>query len=134
MIITDRLLKLMSPDDRKALGKSGRTWAEAVASDNDKAERKLHSDFSGFLKRHEDELALVHHTNPTKRTRSTVGEPDYCIHFTTGKTAFVEFKINANKLSREQEITVAKLRSAGFPVLVTGSYEEAITFIQGFFS
>jgi hypothetical protein len=133
MLIPENLLRLMSAADRKVFGRAGWTIADVQERVDLRLERKLHADFSGFLRRHEDRIALVHHTNPTKRTRSTIGEPDYCIHFMSGKTAFLEFKVNGNKLSRQQEIISAKLRSAGFQFLVTGSYEEAISFTQGFF-
>ena len=121
--------KIADPAERKR----HLTWNEAVKRDNHRRELRLHSDFSGFLKRHEDKIALVHHTNPTKRTRATVGEPDYAIHFMSGKTLFLEFKVNGNKLSEEQEKIISRLIAAGFYVLITGSYEEAIGLARSLF-
>jgi hypothetical protein len=126
--------RFADPAEGEQYGKQeGPTWAEAVARGNHRLERKLHADFSGFLKRHEDKIALVHHTNPTKRTRATIGEPDYCIHFMSGKTLFIEFKVSNNTLSPEQLEITGRLKEAGFRVLVTGDYAEAISIAQSLF-
>jgi hypothetical protein len=116
--------KIADPAIRKQYGS---TKEERASHYTLKLERELHNQFSGFLKRHQDKIALVHHTNPTKRTRSTVGEPDFMIAFMSGKMLYVEFKITGGKLSPEQEEITGRLKDAGFPVLITGDYQEAIT-------
>ena len=125
--IPDHIIKKIADPDERA---KHITWDDAVRRDQHRSEIKLHANFSGFLKRHEDKIALVHHTNPARPSRSTIGEPDFMIAFMNGKTVYVEFKVGANKLSPEQSEIIARLLGGYHEVLVTGSYEEAIAFVQ----
>jgi hypothetical protein len=122
--------RIADPEIRKQYGSTKEERAEKYTA---RLERELHGQFSGFLHRHKDKIALVHHTNPAKRTRATVGEPDYVIHFMSGQTLFIEIKVGKNKLSPEQEEITDRLREAGYKVLITGDYAEAIRIAQSLF-
>src|SRR5580704_12849148 len=99
--------RIANPEIRKQYGS---TKEERAAKYTARLERELHGQFSSFLKMHEDKIALVVHSNTAKPTRSTPGTPDYCIHFMSGNSLFVEFKVNDNKLSTEQEEITDRLR------------------------
>jgi hypothetical protein len=114
---------IADPEIRKQYGSTKEERAEKYTA---RLERELHGQFSGFLKRHEDFIALVVHSNTAKPTRSTPGTPDYCIHFMSGNSLFIEMKVGGNKLSPEQDEITTRLRNAGFRVLITDSYHEAI--------
>jgi hypothetical protein len=122
--------RIANPEIRKQYGSTKEERAEKYTA---RLERELHGQFSGFLKRHEDFIALVVHSNTAKPTRSTPGTPDYCIHFMSGNSLFLEFKVNDNKLSPEQEEITDRLREAGYKVLITGDYNEAIRIAQSLF-
>jgi hypothetical protein len=122
--------RIADPEIRKQYGSTKEERAEKYTA---RLERELHGQFSGFLKRHEDFIALVVHSNTAKPTRSTPGTPDYCIHFMSGNSLFLEFKVNDNKLSPEQEDITDRLREAGYKVLITGNYDEAIRIAQSLF-
>jgi hypothetical protein len=122
--------RIADPEIRKQYGSTKEERAEKYTA---RLERELHGQFSGFLKRHEDFIALVVHSNTAKPTRSTPGTPDYCIHFMSGNSLFLEFKVNDNKLSPEQEEITDRLREAGYKVLITGDYAEAIRIAQSLF-
>jgi hypothetical protein len=122
--------KIADPEEKK---RHGPTWAEAIQHGNHRLELKLHADFNNFLHRHKDQIALVYHANPSRKSTITPGAPDYQILSNSGATCFLEFKVGTNKLSPEQEVIIGRLRKAGFPVLVTGDYDEAIQFAQNYF-
>jgi hypothetical protein len=122
--------RIADPEIRKQYGSTKEERAEKYTA---RLERELHGQFSGFLKMHEDKIALVVHSNTAKPTRSTPGTPDYCIHFMSGNSLFVEFKVNDNKLSTEQEEITDRLREAGYKVLITGDYAETIRIAQSLF-
>jgi hypothetical protein len=116
--------KITDPAQRRRYGK---TLAEKIVKRDRKSELELHSQFSAYLHRNSAKIALVIHADPSKRSRITPGTPDYSIFFKSGHALFVEFKVGNNTLTDEQAVIVGELRRAGFPVLVTSSYELATT-------
>lgn len=131
MIIPRNLLEKMAPEDRKSLGKEGWTAAECHDKQSLKLERKLHAEFSGFLRRHEFELVI--HTDPRKKSAIMPGFPDYTI-LREGKVLFIEFKVSTNTLSDIQKEVIAMLLKEGFTVLVLRSYADAVDATMKFFS
>jgi len=62
------------------------------------------------------------------------GLPDRQIFLSNGRALFIELKSPSrlDNLSEGQKKEIAKLRSLGFPVLVSCDHEECIKWIQGF--
>jgi hypothetical protein len=133
MIIPENLLRLISPADRKQLGKAGVTWVEAVTSDNDKAERKLHSDYVGFLRRHGFKDHQIITSPMNRKSFLPPGFPDFLIQ-RGGRFLYIEFKVGKGVLSPIQDLVVADLIADGCRVLVLYSYKEAVEATLDFFS
>jgi hypothetical protein len=131
-LIPENLLKLMNPADRKQYGRAGWTTSEVQERVDLRLERKLHAEFSGFLRRHE--FGLVIHTDPRKRSPIRPGWPDYSIFGRYSQTLFIEFKVGENRCTPVQEEVIAELREAGFTVLVLHNYESAVEATLDFFS
>lgn len=131
MIIPNNLLEKMAPADRKQFGKEGWTAAECVDKQSLKLERKLHSEFNGFLRRHEFDLVI--HGDPRKKSQLPPGWPDYSI-FRNAKVLFIEFKVNSNRLSDVQKIVTGLLLAQGFTVRVLYTYGDAVDATLEFFS
>jgi hypothetical protein len=130
-ILPENLLKLMSPADRKQYGRAGWTAEDCQERVDLRLERKLHADFSGFLRRHE--FGLVIHTDPRKKSPIRPGWPDFSIFSRYSQTLFIEFKVGDNTLSTVQEEVIAELRAAGFTVLVLHNYADAVEATLDFF-
>ena len=133
MIISQNLLSRMDPADRKQFGKAGRTWAEAVASDSEKLERKLHSDYVSFLRRHGFKDHQIITSPMNRKSFLPPGFPDFLIQ-RGGRFLYIEFKAGSNVLSTLQEIVIADLIAEGCTVLVLYSYSEAIKATAEFFN
>jgi hypothetical protein len=131
-LIPENLLRLMSPADRKQFGKAGMTIADVQERVDLRLERKLHAEFSGFLRRHE--FFLVIHTDPRKRSPIRPGWPDFSIFGRYTQALFIEFKVGNNHCTAVQEEVIAELRAAGFTVLVLHNYESAVEATLEFFN
>ena len=131
-LIPENLLRLMSPADKKQYGRAGWTVAEVQERVDLRLERKLHAEFSGFLRRHE--FSLVIHTDPRKRSPIRPGWPDFSIFGTRGLTLFIELKVGQNQCTAVQEEVIAELRAAGFTALVLHTYKDAVEATLDFFS
>jgi hypothetical protein len=132
MIIPENLLSKMSATDRKLFGKRGMTVPEFIAKYSDKAERELHNQFIGFLKRNGFKDHQIVHSSTTKKSTLPVGYPDFTV-LRDGKVLLIEFKVGANVCSPEQEAVIADLIGQGFTVLVLYSYSEAINETMKYF-
>jgi hypothetical protein len=130
-IIPENLLRLMSPKDRRQYGRGGWTAEDVHARVDLRLERKLHAEFSGFLRRHE--FHLVIHADPRRKSQLPAGWPDFTI-FHEGKTLLLEFKTSQNTLSEIQKEVIASLLKEGFTVLVLRNYPDAVDATLEFFS
>jgi hypothetical protein len=132
IILPDRILKLMSKEDREAYAKSvgqptaGMTAAEAIGAADAKHEAWIQRQFASFctLKGYE---FLWHRMD--RRTGATPGFPDFLV-IVKNQVVFVEFKGAKGRLSEDQMRVQMALEKAGLPTLVTKSVSEAIAFIQ----
>jgi hypothetical protein len=121
--LTDRHRRLMSTSDRKGLGKAGLTAAEAADQYALRTEREMHSKFSSYCGLHD---ILFEHEDPTRRSTSRPGWPDFRC-FAAGKRFLaIDFKVRPNGLTTEQEEIKTRLEACGFPYVVAYSLSEAI--------
>jgi len=93
-------------------------------------ERDLQNEVIKYLDANLPFDSLVHHSsNESTRRRSKkalgtkAGWPDIEI-FSNGKVLFIELKIDKNKLSDDQKIIHARIKSNGFNVVTCWTLEE----------
>lgn len=133
MELTDRLLKLMEPKDRKLLGKAGRTSDEIQAENEAKSEKELHEQFYAFLSRNGFGPTLIIHAAMYKKSQLPIGWPDFSI-LHKGSIMFLEFKVAKNTTSPAQDIMIRALRDSGFTVFVLYTLEAAQRETKTFFN
>ena len=121
--VPDNILRHMDPAERKKRGRAGMTQAEATRTETLRIERQDHADFANYLLL---KGIWFEHENPTRRSTSRRGWPDFRCFYFGHRFLEVEFKIRPNKLSREQEEVRAMLESFGFAYVVAYSLSEAI--------
>lgn len=119
--ITDRIRRLMDPNERKGLGKYGETTNEAITRRTRKLERRIHDDFVSFLRRHN---LPFRHDNPTKASTGPVGYPDFFVGPRESRGFFIEFKCRPNRLTPEQADYIEFLRANGNLVIVAEEITE----------
>jgi len=123
-IIPESWLKLMRPEDRKAMGKAGLTADEAYAKFADRSEKDLHKLIWAELTRRG---IVVIHSRMDRRSTTAKGIPDFC--FALPGTAYgipiaVEVKTATGQLTREQKITMELMEKNGWETHVVRSFDE----------
>lgn len=134
MILPERILKAMTPAERKKLGKAGMLAAEGQA----KAEHKNESEMQSQIQSYCDLRGWPCYRSRTdKRSTGRVGTPDLliCLPFRRGITSIglfvaIECKMNGNKPTREQNFELGKIIAAEGTTLVAYSAQEAIDFLR----
>lgn len=127
-LLPDHVLRLMSPEDRKAIKQT--TAEEDGAKYNQKLEREDHRTFSKWCS-----LNGIYYlwSRTDKAVTIQVGHPDFSL-FHKGLTLFIEFKRPGQKLSKEQEDRKDWLTKQHFDYFVCYSAEEAIKGAKRFFA
>lgn len=125
-VLPDNLLRLMSAEDRRALGKGGQTASEAQRKWQRGEERKLHEGLAQWLR-----LRGIPHVHGRMDKASTIrkGWPDFTALY-GGRAACVELKAPGGRLSAEQEEVLSELAAASVPATVATTLEEAIAFLK----
>lgn len=122
MILSNHILKLMSKEDRKSLGKNGLTMEEIIAKTNIKKEKDMHDLFASWLDLHG--IPFIH-ARMDKKSTIKKGAFDFTIlYYRLG--ICVEFKMPGGSLTVEQEQYLALLNNAQVPAFVCHSVSEAI--------
>src|SRR4030095_14831396 len=120
MILPEHVLKCVSPEDRKKLGKAGLTAAEACDKGLARAERELQSEIVQYLHLQGIEVLWF---RSDKRTRATIGWPDisFC---KDGVPWGIEVKTDAGRVRPEQYETMRKMGLNGWQVAIVRSFTE----------
>jgi hypothetical protein len=118
----NRMLELMDKKDRPR-GRAGMTAAEATDQYALRTEREMHSKFCSYCGLHG---ILFEHEAPTKRSTSRPGWPDFRCFYMKQRVLFIEFKVQPNVLTTEQELVRVGLEMCGFRYIVAYSLSEAI--------
>ena len=124
-IIPDNILKLISPADRKALGKAGLTAEEAMARCQVRQERDLQNLLKNLLSHRGIWYAW---TRMDKKNTSKLGTPDF-LFAVNGKACAWECKIGNERMSEEQQDTSLKMIGNGWHFAVIRSYDEGRAFL-----
>lgn len=126
--LPENVLRLMSPADRAAIGKTARTKIEIDADNAEKMETSLHNLIMQYMNLRE--IFYIHSTFG-KRTRSTPGTPDF-VFAINGQACAIEAKTADGELSEDQEKAIAAMRKCGWAVEVCTSIQQVIGFIKRF--
>lgn len=119
-VIPEAWLKLMRPEDRKALGKAGLTADEAYQKFADRSEKELHKLIYAELTRRG---VVVIHSRMDRKSSTAVGIPDFCYCY-DGVAFAVEVKTATGPLTREQKTTLEKMSANGWSTHVIRSFDE----------
>jgi hypothetical protein len=98
-ILPENVLKCMSPEARRPLGKAGVTSAEAVAKHEYGKERKLHQQICQLLNIRN---YVYIHSRTDKRATNGAGVPDFIIFRRDQPELCVEVKYGMGSLSEDQ--------------------------------
>ena len=112
--LTDKQKQMMSPADRRALGKLGMTAEEARERWAAGEEKKLQSLIANFLNLKE---IYFETDRMDRKTSGKVGRPDFRICY-RGRWIGVECKAEGGTLSPEQKATLEKIRKNGGVAIV----------------
>lgn len=97
-LLPDKILRLLSPADRRSLGKAGLTAEEAVLAGRIKAER----DLQNLIETYFNLRGIVAiRSRMDKATRTPVGTPDFLLAL-RGRAVALEAKLPGESLSAEQ--------------------------------
>lgn len=120
MILPEHVLKLVSAEDRKKLGKAGVTAAEAAEKGLARAERELQGEIVQYLNLQRIEV-LWHRTD--KKSHATIGWPDltFC---KDGVPWGIEVKTDAGRVRPEQYETMRKMTCNGWQCSIVRSFKE----------
>lgn len=107
--LSDSFLSKMEGNERRALGKAGRTQAEIADKQCRDAEKEIHNQWQGFCDRHN-----IYTTHAATDRRSTIrkGHLDFACS-KCNRIMFIEFKVPPNKLTPEQVREIDRLRACG---------------------
>lgn len=119
-VLPENILKRMRPEDRKPLGKAGRTYEECTAQASIKLERELHKLISNELLRRG---IFAVHSRTDKRTTNAVGVPDF-IFAIGGRPIAVEVKMPKGVLSGEQLAVMNQMKATGWNYFVVRSFDD----------
>lgn len=133
-VLPDHILKRMSPEDRKSLGRAGMLASEAAAKCVDKSEKAMQAEIQAYC-----DLRGWPCFRARMDRKSTLpnGTPDFliCLPFTRGVASIglfvaVECKMKGNKPSREQEDHLRNIRGNHGETMVAYSSHEALQWLK----
>jgi len=120
-VLPDNILKHMATEDRRQLGKPGRTWDEAETAREDKLEAELQKQVANLLRQRD---IWFGRSKMNKRSRYTKGAPDFIFAWRNLPFAF-ECKVNKREPSTDQIDCHAHMRRNGWMVFVVRSLTQA---------
>ncbi len=125
-VLPDNILRCMSPEDRKPLGKAGKTAAECAEKQEYEQEKELQSQIAQFLR-----LKGIPCIIPPfgKKSQLPEGWPDVSLAY-MGVPLAIEAKSATGKLRPEQEEMHALLRAQGWIVHTVRSLEQVRSILK----
>jgi len=127
MILPDNILKRMSPEERKKLGKGGVTADEAQTVYSDGQEKQLQKDIGGLLNQLPHKPYVIQ--SPYGKKTLNPGQADFVICY-RGYWLSLEAKCGKNKQSMEQIMDEAKVANAGGRYYVVRTCQEVREIFQ----
>ncbi len=125
--IPDKMLAMMKPEDRKALGKAGLTFAEAQEKRAKRLEGEVQENIAALLRQRNIRFLRMRMDKPTT---GTVGWPDFTFAF-KGTPCAIEVKRPGELPTDEQRAVLADLMRDGWQVRVVFSEDGFLQFLAG---
>ncbi len=116
----NHILKAMNPNDRKALGKRGRTQEEILSQTTAKGEGELQGNLINLLRLRDIAYLSVRFG---KRTRITVSWPDITFCYEGVPVAW-EVKFGKEKPSDEQKAMHVRMARDGWKIFIIRTIQE----------
>jgi hypothetical protein len=107
-LLPDKVLRLLSPADRRSLGKAGLTAEEAVLAGRIKAEKDLQNLMESYFNLRG---IVAIRSRMDKATRTKTGTPDFLLAI-RGRAIAVEAKLPGKDLEEDQQSMKAKMMAA----------------------
>lgn len=126
--LPDNILKCMSKDDRRPMGKAGLTNNEIQRSNHSKLEKEIQSEIASLLRRNEIWFSS---SRMDRKTTNTRGTPDFLFSI-NGHAIALEVKAKSGVISEEQCKTRTQMIANGWSHFIVRSYEEALEVINRF--
>lgn len=126
MTLPDSILRRMSKEDRKALGRGGMTVDEAFAKADVKKEAELQNMLVSLLTRNG---IICNRSRMDKRKTDMVGFPDI-VFAIRGQACAWEVKMPGKKLEPEQVTCINAMRQNGWDVVTIFSYSDGLKYLQ----
>lgn len=132
-IVPEHILRLMSPEDRKALGAGAITAAEATERAIGRREIEEQKIFNTWLNVKFAERKL-YPINPRSDKASTIrrGHPDYTIFLPKARVLLLEMKVTGGQFSKDQLGCIELLHELGYRVEIPWNASEAIKVVKEF--
>lgn len=125
-VLPDNILKLMSPQDRAALGKAGRTMDEISADNEKKLESEFQKDIGNYLRLKD---IVYGWSRMDRKTTTFKGWPDF-VFAIRGRAIALEAKVGKRQTTPEQDQTHAAMRANGWEVHVVRTFPEVVAIIK----
>lgn len=129
--VPNNVLRLMSAEDRKRLGKAGMTTEEAAAMAEAKEEKVLQQMIANCLLRMGIEFNA---SRMDKKTTCRTGWPDFVFALRDsigrGVPCAIEVKTKTGRLTTEQQDILRRLAANGWQTAVIRSYDEFLQFLR----
>ena len=125
MILPENVKRLMSPEERKKLGKAGELAAETLARVEIKCERDLQKLISNELNRRG---YYVTNASMRKKTTTPLGTPDFIVCINSQYVA-IEVKYDKGKLRKEQVEALAQIERNGGKTATVRTFDEFRAFL-----
>lgn len=121
-VLPPNLLRCLSPEDRKKLGKAGVLPEEAQAKADGRREKELQRACASILRLRN---AWFDVSRMDRKTTNQVGRPDFicCVR---GRFVAIEVKTPTGNLSPDQERVIAHIKENGGEVFVVHNEAEMV--------
>jgi hypothetical protein len=126
-VLPDSFLKALPESERKKMGKSGMTYAEAVATYNRGEEKVLKGHVLNLLNLRG---AWLFDQPMSKKTRGRPGVPDIIGSY-RGYFIAIELKAAGEQMTREQAEEAVRIRNANGRFALAYSVNDVIEFLDG---
>lgn len=123
--LPDNITRLMSPEERAKRGIMSN--AEITARNIAISEKKLQEDAYAYLSQHRG--LTIGKNRMDRKTSYTVGWPDMVFCY-RGHACALEFKVDSNTTSKEQDECIAGMTRDGWKVAIVRSLPEVQAFLN----
>lgn len=124
--LSDKMLRMISAQDRAPMGKAGITYAEAQVKADVKSERELQNQIENWLRLNS---IPAFRQRMDRKSNMPIGTPDFLVCWRGCFYAF-EVKVGNNKPTKEQEQCLDAIRAAGGFAFVVRSLMEVKMVIE----